>query len=219
MNKILEKIKNLFPCLNQIDFVQNPPSVVHMPAGTCAFQEGEHSTHIALLLSGTLRVVKTSESGRVIVLYRVTPGECCILLLSSVLAGIPYPATAYVEEEAEALLLPVQQFKDWVEQSDCLRVFVYSHLTQRLAALMTLVEELAFERMDHRLAEFILTKTSREQQLLKTTHEGIALELGTVREVISRLLKEFEKENWIKVTRGKITVLNRSGLQKALSFL
>ena len=219
MNKILEKIENLFPCLNQIDFVQNPPTVVHMPAGTCAFREGEHSTHIALLLSGTLRVVKTSESGRVIVLYRVTPGECCILLLSSVMAGIPYPATAYVEEEAEALLLPVQQFKDWIEQSDCLRVFVYSHLTQRLAALMTLVEELAFKRMDHRLAELLLTKTSREQQLLKTTHEEIALELGTVREVISRLLKEFEKENWIKVTRGKITVLDRSGLQKALSFL
>lgn len=213
----LENLEALFPFLKEIDLNQNPPAVTQIPAGTCAFLEGEHSTHVAFVISGTIRVVKISESGRAIILYRVNRGESCILLLSSVLAAIPYPATAIIEEDTEAILIPVQQFKAWMNHSVSLQLFVYSHLTLRLAALMTLIEEFAFKRMDRRLIELILSKTSEEEPFLKKTHEELALELGTAREVVSRLLKDFEKEHWISVTRGKITVMNSYGLQKALT--
>jgi CRP/FNR family transcriptional regulator len=209
----LENLENLFPFLKEVEFMQNSPSIIHLPAGTCAFQEGEYCTHIALVIQGTIRVVKMSESGRAIILYKVNRGESCILLMSSSLAGIPFPATALIEEDTQALLIPIQQFKDLMNHSESLRAFVCSHFTQRLTSLMTLIEEVTFKRMDRRLGELILNKTSPEKNFIITTHEEISLELGTVREVISRLLKDFEKENWITVTRGKITVIDRCALE------
>ena len=218
MHKIdcYKNVLNLFPFLQEIDDVHTPLPIVQLPAGTCAFMEGENCTHVALVVHGSIRIVKISESGRSLTLFRVHEGESCVLLLSSVLAGIPLPATAIVEEDTEALMIPVEQFQAWMKRSASLQIFVYDRLTQRLATLMTLIEEIAFKRMDHRLVEHVLSKTCRDQLVLETTHEEIALELGTAREVVSRLLKEFEKENWITVTRGKITVINRPAMQATL---
>ena len=212
-----ENPENIFPFLKEVRFGQNTPTLIHLPAGTCAFSEGEYSTYVPFVINGTIRVVKMSESGRSIMLYRVTAGESCVLLMLSVLAGIPYPADAIIEEDTQALLMPVHQFNDLVNDSEALRSFVCRHMTQRLALLMTLIEEVTFKRMDRRLIEFILHNTSYGKDSVLKTHEEIGLELGTAREVISRLLKDFEKENWISVGRGKITVLDRSILKKAVN--
>ncbi|WP_425807327.1 Crp/Fnr family transcriptional regulator [Desulfitobacterium sp. Sab5] len=212
----LENPECLFPFLKEAEFIQNPLSLVHLPLGTCILREGEYGTHIPLVIQGMIRVVKISESGRAINLYRVNRGESCILLMSSALAGIPYPATAIIEEDTHALLIPVKQFNNLMNRYESVRAFVCSHLTHRLISMITLIDEIVFKRMDQRLAEFILDNTSPEQDFLTTTHEEISLELGTAREVVSRLLKDLEKNNWISVRRGKITVIERSALKKSI---
>lgn len=211
-------VKALFPFLNEIETVAESPAftVNKIPAGVCAFAEGEPATHIALIVSGSIQVIKSGESGRQILLYRVGKGESCILLLSSVLAGIAYPATAITEENTVAVMLPVQQFKLWLNQFESLRNFVYKHLTERLVSIMTLIEEVTFKRMDVRLAELLLNKTAPGKPELTGTHEEIALELGTAREVVSRLLKDLQHEQLIILTRGKITITNRTGLDRYL---
>lgn len=212
----IENAEKLFPFLKEAEFAQSPPSLVHLQEGTCILREGEYGTHIPLVIQGMIRVVKISESGRAINLYKVNRGESCILLMSSVLSGTPYPATAIIEEDTQALLIPVTQFTDLMNRYESVRAFVCSHFSHRLITLITLIEEIIFKRMDQRLIEFILNKTSPEQEFLTITHEEISLELGTAREVVTRLLKNLERKNCISVRRGKITVLARSALIKSI---
>ncbi len=212
-----EDISNLFPFFLETGMDNVVHSIAKIPAGACAFLEGDHSSHVAFVLKGSLRVIKIGESGREILLYRVLPGESCILQLSSVLAGVGYPATAIVENEAEAVMIPAERFKHWINESQSLRDFVYGNLTKRISAMMALVEEIAFKRMDVRLIELLLSKTSAEQRVIKMTHEEIAGELGTAREVISRLLKNLENDAFLELSRGKIELTNRNGLQSILA--
>lgn len=218
MNKLscAEDAEKLFPFLKEIEFAQSPPSLVHLQEGTCILRDGEYGTHIPLVIKGIIRVIKISESGRAINLYRVNRGESCILLMSSALSGVPYPATAIIEEETQALLIPVAQFTDLMNRYESVRAFVCHHFNHRFIALITLIEEIVFKRMDQRLIEFILDRTSPEHESLMATHEEISLELGTAREVVTRLLKDLEKKNCISVKRGKTTVLARSELIKLI---
>ncbi|MHB1652574.1 MAG: Crp/Fnr family transcriptional regulator [Desulfitobacteriaceae bacterium] len=212
-----ESISNLFPFFLETGVDNVVHSIAKIPAGTCAFLEGDHSSQVAFVLKGSLRVIKIGESGREILLYRVLPGESCILQLSSVLAGVGYPATAIVENEAEAIMIPAEQFKKWINDYQSLRDFVYGNLTKRISSMMTLVEEVAFKRMDTRLIELLLSKTSVEQIEIKVTHEEIAWELGTAREVISRLLKNLENDAIIELSRGQIKLSSRNRLVNILA--
>ncbi len=210
------EILNLFPFFDETGLGSFIGSVTKIPAGACAFMEGDYSIHVAFIAKGALRVVKTGESGREIVLYKVLPGESCILQLSSVLSGVGYPATAIVEHDVEAIMVPVERFKQSINESQFLRNFVYGSFTKRIAWMMSLIEEVAFKRMDVRLIELLLSRTSPEQPELNMTHERIALELGTAREVISRLLKNLEHDALVELARGKVTIINRNGLDAIL---
>lgn len=211
-----EDILTLFPFFRDTGLDKTLYRVAHISAGTCAFLEGEQSTHVAFITKGSLRVMKIAESGREILLYRVLPGESCILQLSSVLAGIGYPATAIVENEAEAVMIPAEHFKKWINQYQGLRDFVYGNLSKRISSMMALIEEVAFKRMDVRLVELLLSKTSPEQTLVRMTHEELAMELGTAREVVSRLLKNLGNDALVELSRGKIELTNRNALQRTL---
>lgn len=191
-------------------------NIATIPPGVCAFLEGDHSSDVAFVLKGSLRVIKIGESGREILLYRVLPGESCILQLSSVLADSGYPANAIVENETEAVMVPAALFKKWINEYPSLRNFVYGSMSKRISSMMALVEEVAFKRMDARLVEFLLNKTSAEQMSVKMTHEEIASELGTAREVVSRLLKNLENDSFLELSRGKINLINRYGLESNL---
>ncbi len=213
---ITEKILSLFPFFRDIGTDNLVHSIATIPPGTCAFLEGAQSSEVAFVLKGSLRVIKIGESGREILLYRVLPGESCILQLSSVLAGVGYPANAIVENETEAVMLPASLFKKWINEYQSLRNFVYGNLTKRISDMMALVEEITFKRMDARLVELLLAKTSAEKTVVKMTHEEIASELGTAREVVSRLLKNLENDTFIELSRGRISLKNRSGLASIL---
>ena len=186
-------------------------SLVHIPKGHDVFLEGDSVDAIALLLSGVVRVYKISESGREITLYRFGNGESCILTANAILSRNNFPAVATVEREAEAVLIPAESFRAWVDNFTIWRDFVFDLLSLRLSVVMEIVEEVAFQRMDTRLAALLL-KQSDSSGLLQTTHQEIASELGSSREVISRLLEDFATKGIINSNRGSIEILDQQAL-------
>jgi CRP/FNR family transcriptional regulator len=187
-------------------------SIVRLAAGDFFLREGDSCGHFAFLLSGRMRVFKLAESGQEITLYHVSAGEACPLNVSCILSDRPVPAMARVEEDVEALVLPARSFRKWVTEFASLQTFVFRMFSERLAEVMSLVEEVAFRKMDQRLARYLDEIFQREggaAPAVEVTHAQIASELGTAREVVSRLLKEFERLGAIELSRGRISLLDR----------
>ncbi|RPI91178.1 MAG: Crp/Fnr family transcriptional regulator [Chloroflexi bacterium] len=182
-----------------------------IPAGQDVFVEGDRVDDIALLISGSVRVYKVGETGREITLYRFGLGQSCILTANAILSQKSFPAIATVEEDAEAVMIPAQVFRDWVNRYDLWREFVFELLSDRLSTVMAVVDEVVFRRMDCRVASLLLNQT-KVQNPLRITHQEIAAELGSSREVISRILEDFSREELIESGRGTIEVLDFEGL-------
>ena len=208
------KVHQFFPFFESptIAFIQKA-----IPKDTVIFNEGDECGTVAFLLSGSIRISKIGKNGREIVLYRLGSGDSCILTISSVLANISYPATAVVEEDAEAILLSVQQFKELMTINPEFQQYIYKLLAARLLEVMTLVDEIVFHKMDERLIEYLLRHSKNDEDIIEITHEELASQLGSVREVISRLLKGFERDGLIQLSRGKVKIMHRSGLEEKLS--
>jgi CRP/FNR family transcriptional regulator, anaerobic regulatory protein len=183
-----------------------------IPAGHDVFVEGDRADAIALLISGIVRVYKIGETGREITLYRFGNGESCILTANAILSQKNFPAIATVEKEAETVMIPAETFRDWVQRYDLWREFVFDLLSERLSSVMATVEEVAFRRMDQRVATF-LSKRRGQSDSIRITHQEIAAELGSSREVISRILEDLSALGIIGVSRGTIKVLDWKALQ------
>jgi CRP/FNR family transcriptional regulator len=186
---------------------------ISVPKGTVIFGPGKSPENMLLLLKGTARIQHLSESGREIVLYRVNAGESCILTTACLLAHEDYSAEGITETEVEAVAIPRLVFDELVSQSPKFRTFVFSTYSRRLTDLFHVVEEIAFQRMDIRLAQKLI-ELSRGGSRVKATHQQMSVELGTAREVISRLLQEFQRRGWTAQSRGAIDLLNRESLGK-----
>ena len=179
--------------------------VQDVPAGSRLYAEGDACAAIAFVLDGEIRVFKISESGREITLYEIGQGETCILNASCILSGTSYPANAVTLTPTRILLIPSTIFRRLMGEHEELREFVFSLLSLRLSSVMELVEEVAFGRMDQRLMDYLVEKSENGQ--LETTHQKIANDLGSSREVVSRLLKDFERKGQVKLARNEITLL------------
>jgi CRP/FNR family transcriptional regulator len=182
-------------------------ALARIPAGRDIFIEGGGVDAIALLISGVVRVYKIGETGREITLYRFGLGESCILTANAILNHKDFPAIASVEQEAEAVMIPADVFRQWVHRYDFWRNFVFDMLSQRLSSVIMLVDEIAFRRMDVRVASLLLNR-SRIQNPIHMTHQEIAYELGSSREVISRLLENFSEQGLIRSGRGEVEILD-----------
>jgi len=189
-----------------------------IPAGKDVFLEGDYIDAIALLLSGVVRVYKIGETGREITLYRFGHGESCILTANAILSQQSFPAIATVEKDAEAILVPAENFRQWVSRYTAWRDFVFDLFAQRLASVIAVVEEVAFQRMDGRVAALLLSR-GQTQNPLRITHQQIASELGSSREVISRLLEDFASRGLIRTRRGTIEILDYEALRFAATQL
>src|SRR5690606_21610454 len=142
---MLEEARKLFPVLNAIEAEEWAPAGIaaaRLPNGAAAFVEGQPCPHVAFVLSGAIRVYKTGPDGRQLTLYYVTPGESCVLMWASVLAGARYNAQAVAAEDSYVLLVPVGVFQDWMQRYEPVRRFVYEAFAHRLAAVMLLVAEI-----------------------------------------------------------------------------
>jgi CRP/FNR family transcriptional regulator, anaerobic regulatory protein len=181
-------------------------SIKNLARGTIIYTEGAACPGIGFLLSGEIRVFKRSESGREITLYEIYPGESCILNASSILSDRPYPANATAISDIQLLLLPADVFRKLMAGCDDMRNFIFKLFIDRLSMIIELVEEVAFGRMDTRLLDYIIEKSDHGK--LTTTHQSVANHLGTSREVITRLLKDLERQGKIAVSRGFIQILD-----------
>lgn len=184
---------------------------VRLPAGEMTFRDGDACRHYVLVVDGSIRVQKISESGREIVLYRVERGQTCVLTTSCLFAGTGYAAEGITETPVTAVMMPLAAFNTAVAGSAGFRRFVFASFSERIAELMLLIEAIAFGRVDERLAERLLAFDGGKGPV-ELTHQQLAAELGTAREVVSRLLKEFERRGWLALTRGRIALADRGAL-------
>ncbi len=183
-----------------------------IPAGKDIFVEGDSVQSIALMLSGKVRVYKIGENGREITLYRFGLGESCILTANAIMNHQRFPAVALVESDAEAVMVPAETFREWMRRYEEWRTFLFDLLSQRLAAVMGLVDEVVFHRMDARVAALLLRQAD-QGSIIQTTHQEIAAELGSSREVISRILEGFESAGLISSSRGQVEILDAPELE------
>lgn len=212
--------------IEQFTFLRDAPTAVkeqfqqhviirELPAGATVCWEGDHCQQLAIVLSGTVRVYKVGDNGRELTLYRLEASESCVLTASCILSNSYFPALAVTETAVRAALIPAPILRRWTEQYDIWREYVFGLMAQRLASVITTVEEIAFRRVDVRIAAFL---DQHSNDTLTITHHEIAAELGTAREVVSRILKDYEREQIIALSRGTITILNRPALHaKAIS--
>lgn len=224
-NRVPESVRAI---LTKLPFYQIAPpelqreiaaasQVVHLEAGQYFLREGDTCAHFAVLASGRMRVFKLGDSGHEITLYHVSGGEACPLNVSCILSDRPVPAMARVEEAVEAIVIPEAIFRRWMAQHEALRSFVFQMFATRLSEIMSLVEEVAFRRMDRRLAgrlRDLLLHDGTPRSSVEITHAQLASDLGTAREVVSRLLKEFERLGAITLARGRIALKNGALLRE-----
>lgn len=178
------------------------------PAGTVLFDVDAPCSLFLLVTSGSVRVFRPGEE-REIYLYSVDRGQSCILTVSCLLGNNVYPARGVVEENVVGYVLARPLFAELLDRSADFRHLIFDLFGERMTSLMTLIEEIAFRRLDQRLAALLAERPA----VLETTHQQIANELGSVREVVSRILKQFEKQGWVRLERGTIRIEDRAALR------
>ncbi|HKI60656.1 MAG TPA: Crp/Fnr family transcriptional regulator [Mariprofundaceae bacterium] len=186
--------------------------VMTVPKGTVLFRDGDICHGYVFVSRGSIRVQKMDPDGREIVLYRVEDGQTCMLTTTCLLADKSYPAEGIAEEETLLALIPPSRFDTLLAHAP-FRKFVLGMISERVADLMALIEDVAFGRMDVRLARRLLELDNGSHEL-RLTHQQLATELGTAREVISRILKDLERRNYLALQRGQVSLTNLSALQQ-----
>lgn len=202
-----------FPALAQlaqerIERLISASPLVNAPEGTILFDARQPCRGFPLLLEGAVGVWKIAPSGREILLYRVEPGEGCVLSGGCLLGESDYTATGIAERDVVLLSLPAAEFHALLLEHEPFRRFVFGLYNARLAEVMELVEEVAFRRLDARLARLLI----RRAPVFEGTHQQLAEELGSVREIVTRLLRSFETRGWVRLERSRITVLDPKSL-------
>ncbi len=177
--------------------------LVRAPKGAVLFEPGQPCRGFPLVLEGSVRVTKSSAGGRELVLYRVDPGQSCLLSGGCLLGHSDYSARGLAEEDVTLLSIPPAMFQSLMVEFEPFRRLVFSMYGERLAEVMELVDEVAFRRLDQRLAQLLI----RRGPVIEATHQKLADELGSVREIVSRLLRSFEGRGWVRLERERITLV------------
>ncbi len=207
----LKQLLTVFPFLDQTDefldrFLQ-VVTVTTAPKKYEVIRQGYPCYSLDLILEGSVRVYKLSESGREITLYRIGPGESCIVTASCIINNIRSPVLAETETPIKSVSIPSSTVKSWLEEFSEWRHFIFDLVSRRLSEVIEVIEEVAFRRMDTRVAEWLLKQT-HQNAAVQTTHQHIAEELGTAREVVTRILKDFSDQGFIHLKRGEIVILD-----------
>ena len=208
----------LYPAIQRLDdetvdaVLSHDARELTVPTGTPLFTQAAPCTGFPLVLGGEVRVARGSPEGRELELYRVGPGELCVLSLSCLVGSAAMTADGTTTALTELVVLTPAGFDRWVACAP-FRTFVFGTFAARLADLMALTEAVAFQRLDRRLAQALLAHGTD----LRTTHQALADELGTVREMVTRLLKRFETAGWVRLARERIEVLDAPALRALAS--
>lgn len=196
--------------LTHPDAVLAAGTPVHFGAGTVLFRPGDVCSGLLLVRSGSVRVQLVSETGRQITLYRVSAGVACVLSTQCLMTDGVYPAEGVAETDVEGVFLGAGQVQRLLREDAAFRAWMFGVYGSRLVDLVMLVEDLLETRIDRRLAHHLVAHAARGA--LVQTHQAIAADLGTAREVVSRHLKDFERRGLVALGRGQIEVVDRAGL-------
>lgn len=207
---------DLFPELTGLDqyakdLLIKHARIIEAPIGTIGYREGAQCDAYVMRLAGRSRVYKMSASGREILLYRVAAGETCVITTTCLLGSSDYPASTIVEEPIRDVLIPAAAFHQLMLDSTVFRKYVMTNYGALISDLIVLLDEVAFHNLDARLAKTLLDANST--QIIRT-HQQIADELGTAREVVSRQLKRLEQKGAVSLGRGQIEIVDRNALEK-----
>lgn len=200
------------PAALQTQVLQQQAQHLRVPAGTALFSEGSPCQGFPLVLAGEVKVARGSVNGRSLELYRVGPGELCVASTSCLFGQSLLVAHGVATDNSELVVLSRAGFEQWVGDAG-FRRFVFGIFADRLADLMALAEAVAFQRLDQRLAGCLLGHGATVQ----ATHQALADELGTVREIVTRLLKRFERAGWLRLGRERIELLDAAALRALAS--
>lgn len=205
--------QTLYPALSSRNDLLDRLQPVQVPAGTCLFRERDGCQGFPMVLGGEVRVSRGGANGRELELYRVLPGEICLVSTASLFAGQPLTARGVTAGDTRIAMLSPGDFRKALDHTD-FRDFVLGLFALRMADLTALIEAVAFQRLDSRLASTLLG----HGQQVRLTHQALADELGTVREIITRLLQRFERDGLVELSRECITIRDSAGL-RAISAL
>ncbi|WP_108660351.1 Crp/Fnr family transcriptional regulator [Acuticoccus kandeliae] len=204
-----EGLRTLSPEIR--DALVSGSQIMSLPRGTVVFEPGQRPKFLLLLLDGTVRVQQRSDTGRDVFLYRVHAGESCVLTTACLLAYEDYSADAVAETDITAVGIPRALFEDLVGRSKEFREFIFNAYSRRITDLFLLIDEIVFKRIDVRLAARLLAM-AEPGGIVKATHQMLATELGTAREVISRTLQDFQKRGIVEQARGELRILDADRL-------
>jgi len=212
---------NRFPGLSDLEEpykarLLEQSNIVEIPKNTSLFGPGTQPENLTLLLEGSVRVQQISETGREIILYRITAGESCIMTTACLLAFEDYSARGIAEVDLRVIMVSRDLSDELLAGSRQFREFVFSAFARRITDLFATVEEVAFQRLDVRLAHKLI-ELSGDNNIVLTTHQHLAIELGTAREVISRQLREFQHRGWIEQSRGSVAIIDVPSLTRLSS--
>jgi len=212
--ELARELRSLYPALGSLgdaalDAVLESGQLLRLPAGTPMFGEGSPCRQFPLVLEGSIRVSKSSE-GRELQLYRVMPGESCVLTGGCLVGGRDYPATGVIEQDARLVVLPKPVFDELLATHSPFRQYVFSLFAERLTEMMALVEAVAFHKLDRRVAGALLG----HGRVVELTHQQLADEVGSVREIVTRVLRSFADQGFVRLSRGSIEVLDAGGLRR-----
>lgn len=186
-----------------------------VPKGSILHAGERDCTGLLLLQSGQLRVYSLSSEGREITLYRLLPGELCLFSAPCVLHSIQFDVTIVAEQEAQLWLIPAEVYQNLMEQSAAVANVTNEIMGRRFSEVMWLLEQILWQSMDRRLAALLLEERALNgTATLKITHEALANHLGTAREVVTRMLRYFQSEGLVRLSRGSVELLDAEALQK-----
>jgi CRP/FNR family transcriptional regulator len=214
MNPDTARLLREYPSLAAIDTALRDEVIarhvlwIDAPEGTMLFDEGSPCRGFPMVISGEVRVARGTAQGRALELYRVPPGELCVASTSCTVGARPMQAHGIATQPTELALLDAEGFDRWCAEPS-FRHFVFAVFAERLADLMTLVEAVAFQRLDQRLAAALLG----HGPVVHATHQALAEQLGTAREIVTRLLKRFEQAGQVRLSRERIDVVDAAALR------
>lgn len=207
----------LFPVFTEmpateVDRILAAASVRRVKAGIPVFSAGNPCTGFPMLVGGTVRVTKANPQGREVQLYRVKPGESCIMSTGCLLGDVRYGATGFAQTDVTLITLPPALFNELLASNAPFRRYVFTLFSERLAAMMELVEAVTFQRMDRRLATMLLERGG----IIHASQQKLADDLGTVREMVGRVLRNFEDRGLVALGREQIRVIDPDGLRSVI---
>lgn len=215
----VKELDQLFPVLKKLNEDQREllfmyGQIIELPASQMLMQQNQQCQYLPLVLTGVLRVYNLSAGGREMTLFRTGPGETCLVSIACQLRQEEFPALAQVEEDARLFMVPMNLYHEILDKQPVWKDFLILTLYEHLTETMETLEAVTFDRTDHRLINWLLEQTGGEKGLIKTTHEAIAVEIGTAREVVSRLLGEFKSQNTLVLGRGRIELTDPAKLEQ-----